>query len=273
MQLLRAEWRKHYAFREVWVGYLLGFAFLLLSIYMGNGSDTLKWFGIQQNIYTYGATLTAFLTVIGLSRLLCYETECNTSCLLRTAKNGLTGSYRAKLVLTVQYCVVVVAVIGMISIIVNGYRFGFAGASDIMTQGVYFSQVSMSNLAYCVVQYSFLLLGTLYFAGFILIVAAIVKRSAWIIVLCGGCFIASLGYYYIGYLWIQGTWLGRICDFLFYYGFSGFMLQESFSRLSAASGTLTGSWAQIWQPILFVIVMILIEFAAVWLLWRRKKRQ
>ncbi len=271
MQLLRAEWKKHRTFREAWVGYLLGFAFLLLSLYMESSSSGLKWFGVQQDIYTYGATLTAFLIVIGLSRLFCYERERNTSCLLRTTKNGLTNSYAAKISLTVQYCAVVVAVIGMLSIVVNGYKFGFAEALGQITEGVYFAQVPMSNLAYCIVQYIFLLLGALYFAGFVLIVATIVKQSTWVIILCGGCFIAFLGYYYVGYLWIQGTWFGRVCDFLFHYGFSGFMLQESFSRLSATSGMLMGNWAQIWRPILFVIVTIIIEFAAVWLLWKRKE--
>lgn len=272
MQLLRAEWKKHRAFREAWVGYLLGFAFLLLSLYMESSSGSLKWFGVQQNIYTYGATLTAFLIVIGLSRLFCYERERNVNCLLRTTKNGLADSYFAKIVLTVQYCAVVVAVIGMLSIIVNGYTFGFADASSQMTEGVYFAQVPMSNLAYCIVQYIFLLLGALYFAGFVLIVATIVKRSAGVIVLCGGCFIAFLGYYYVGYLWVQGTWFGWVCDFLLRYGFSGFMLQESFSRLSA-SGMLMGNWTQIWRPVFFVIVTIIIEFAAVWLLWKRKERR
>ncbi len=273
MHLLRAEWKKHCTFREVWIGYLLGFAFLSLSLYMEKDSSSLKWFGVQQNIYTYGATLTAFLIVIGLSRIFCYERERNTSCLLRTAKNGLMGTYAAKIILTVQYCAVVIAVIGILSIVVNGYRFGFADASGKMTQGVYFEEAPMSNLTYCIVQYIFLFLGALYFAGFVLVVATIAKRSAWVIVLCGGCYIAFLGYYYVGRYRIQGNWLGRICDFLFHYGFSGFMLQESYSRLSAAGSMPRGDWEQIWKPILFVIVAIMIEFAAVWLLWKRKERR
>jgi hypothetical protein len=273
MQLLRAEWKKHNTFREAWVGYILGFAFLLVSLYMARSSSELKWFGVQQNIYTYGATLTAFLIVIGLSRLFCYERERNMDCLLRSMKDGLSGSYTSKVVLTVQYCAIIVAIIVVFSIVANGSMFGFADAFGQMTEGVYFIQLPMSNLAYCMMQYIFLFLGTLYFAGFVLIVATIVKRSAWVIVLCGGCFIAFLGYCYVGYLWVQGSWFGGVCDFLFYYGFSGFMLQESFSRLSAESGMLIGSWTHIWRPIIIVAVMIFIEFVAVWLLWKRKERK
>jgi len=271
MHLLSAEWKKLRTFREVWVGYLLGFAFLSFSIYMEKDSSSLKWFGVQQNIYAYGATLTAFLIVIGLSHIFCYERERNTICLIRTAKNGLMDSYVAKIVLTVQYCAFVIAVIGILSIVVNGYRFGFADALGKMTEGVYFEEVPMSNLAYCIVQYVFLFLGALYFAGFVLIVAVIAKRSAWVITICGGCYIAFLGYYYVGQ--IQDNWLGRICNFLFQYGFSGFMLQESYSRLSATSVMPWGDWEQIWKPILFVIVATTFEFAAVWLLWKRKEQR
>lgn len=288
MQSLHAEWKKHRTFREAWVGYLLGFAFLLLSLYMQRGeqewwdaisSSIYSWQGwvvIQQDIYTYGATLTAFLIVIGLSRLLYCEQDCKVDCLLRTTKNGLADSYKAKIILTVQYCAVVVAVIGTLSIAVNGSWFGYADASAQMTKGVYFEQAPVSNLLYCVVQYIFLFLGALYLAGFVLLIASLIKRSAFVIFISGGCFIASLGYYYVGHSWIGGTWFDTICAFLFHYGFSGFMLQESFSRLSATSDIgwrCMGNWSFIWRPILFVLIMIIIEFAVTWALWRRKERR
>lgn len=53
------ELKKRRAFREVWIGYLLGGAFFLLALYQTSGRD--RWFLIQQDIYTYGDTLTAFL--------------------------------------------------------------------------------------------------------------------------------------------------------------------------------------------------------------------
>lgn len=282
MQLLHAEWRKQGSFRETWIGYILGLAFLLLSFYMERADfypvpeqyRWQYWGSMQQNIYSYGATLTAFLIVIGLSRLFCYERERNVGCLLRTAAKGLLGSYTSKTVLTIQYCAAVVAIIGILSIAVNGSAFAFAGALAPVTECRYFSGLPISNLTYCIVQYLFLLLGALYFAGFIQIVAMLVKRSTWVVVICGGCFMVSLGYYYVGLPWmIQGTWFEQMCDFLFYYGFSGFMLQESYSNLSDITGMMTGDWTQIWRPVLLVVIIVIAEFGAVWLLWRRKGRK
>ncbi len=58
MWSIRDEWKKHRAFREVWVGYLLGAAYLLFSLiqYWRYGFPSL-WFEIQQDIYLYGNTL------------------------------------------------------------------------------------------------------------------------------------------------------------------------------------------------------------------------
>lgn len=57
------------AFREVWVAYLLGGLYLLLGLYTEISEQNYsvlydaqqKWNFVQQNIYSYGATLTAFL--------------------------------------------------------------------------------------------------------------------------------------------------------------------------------------------------------------------
>ena len=72
------EAKKHLSFRETWVGYILAVGFLIISV--KNTVYTIpdvaeQWNNIFQDIYTYGATLSAFLVAIGISRIMCYEHE------------------------------------------------------------------------------------------------------------------------------------------------------------------------------------------------------
>ena len=84
--LISDEARKHRAFREVWVAYLLGGLYLLLGLYTEISDQNYsvrydaqqKWWFVQQNIRSYGATLTAFLLAVGLPRLVCCEKEYRT---------------------------------------------------------------------------------------------------------------------------------------------------------------------------------------------------
>ena len=182
--LISDEARKHRAFREVWVAYLLGGLYLLLGLYTEISEQNYsalydaqqKWLFVQQNIYSYGATLTAFLLAVGLPRLVCCEKEYRTADLVGTAALGRRCTWRAKTAFTVLYCAAVVFCIGAASLLVNGGAFGFEGARLPVAGCVYFADTAlppMSNLAYCALQYGFLFLGALYFAGFILIVAAL----------------------------------------------------------------------------------------------------
>ena len=270
MQFILDETRKHCSFREVWVGYLLGAIFLLISIFQDIQFET-RWFIIQQDIYAYGATLTAFLIAIGLSRLFCYEQERGTAGLIKTTKIGTFQVWKEKFIFSVVYCAIVVFLIGGLSLLIKGTQFGFENALSPVSESVYFHSIPLSNLAYCIIQYLLLFLGALYFAGFVVIVATITKRTALTIFLTGGTFIAFTGYYYVGRFWVQGNVLSKVLDFFFRFGFNGFMLQESYSWTSIIG--ISGDWPQVWKPILFVISMIAIEFTILWLLWRRKERK
>ena len=154
-----------------------------------------NWNFVQQNIYSYGATLTAFLLAVGLPRLVCCEKEYRTDKLVGTAALGRRYTWRAKTAFTVLYCAAVVFIIGAASLLVNGGAFGFKGALSPVAGCVYFADTAlppMSNLAYCAIQYGFLFLGALYFAGFILIVAALTRRTALSLFLCGGSYLLFL---------------------------------------------------------------------------------
>ena len=187
--LISDEARKHRAFREVWVEYQLSGLYLQQGQYTEISDQNYsvhydaqqKWNFVQQNIYSYGATLTAFLLAVGLPRLVCCEREYRTDDLVGTAALGRRYTWRAKTAFTVLYCAAVVFIIGAASLLVNGGAFGFEGALSPVAGCVYFADTAlppMSNLAYCALQYGFLLLGALYFAGFILIVAALTRRTA-----------------------------------------------------------------------------------------------
>ena len=145
------ELKKHRAFREVWIGYLLGGAFFLLALYQTSGRD--RWFLIQQDIYTYGDTLTAFLLVIGLSRLMCCEREYGTDRLIKTSERGLFLIWRVKALFAVAYCTIVVLVIGTVSLLLHGGQMGFQDALVPTTETSVpsFGPVPMTNLHYCII--------------------------------------------------------------------------------------------------------------------------
>ena len=110
--LISDEARKHRAFREVWVAYLLGGLYLLLGLYTEISDQNYsvrydaqqKWWFVQQNIRSYGATLTAFLLAVGLPRLVCCEKEYRTDNLVGTAALGHRYTWRAKTAFTVLIC-------------------------------------------------------------------------------------------------------------------------------------------------------------------------
>ena len=80
----------------------------------------------------------------------------------------------------------------------------------------------MSNLAYCALQYGFLFLGALYFAGFILIVAALTRRTALSLFLCGGSYLLFFAYSAVGFRLPE--FLRVPIDALYRFGFGGYLL-------------------------------------------------
>ena len=148
MPLIWNEARKQRAFREVWVGYLLAALLLFVFIYNDSGSLTVdlknSWYLIQQDIHRYVGALTAFLLVIGLSRLMCYETERNTSGLIGTATHGPNLTWGAKVGLSILYCVVIVLVLGIVNLGLHGALIGFQDAFMPASNCVYFESVPLS---------------------------------------------------------------------------------------------------------------------------------
>lgn len=271
MQLVLNEARKQRSFREVWVGCLLAILFLSVFIYSDSWDLNLNpgpiaWFQLQQDIHRYVGVLTAFLLVIGLSRLMCYETEQRTAGLVGTAAYGPSLTWRAKVGLSLLYCTAVVFVLGAVTLGIRGSLFGFQDAFAPVSECVHFESVPLPNLAYCIVQYGFLLLGALYFTGFILIVATLTKRTSFTIFLCGGIYLASLCYQFVIQFRLRGL-AEKICKAIFQFSFCGFMQLESYRWFE-----WTGQWGNVWKPIVFVLLATALELAVLWLLWRRKAK-
>ena len=273
MRLVLSEARKQRSFRETWVGYLLAILLLFVLIYTGLGELKFVaefgyyeqcWFTIQQDIRSYVGTFTAFLLVIGLSRLMCYETEQKTAGLVGTAAHGPTLTWRAKIGFSLIYCIVVVMALGIVTLGSHGAIIGFQGAFAPVSECLHFESVPLSNLAYCIVQYGFLLLGALYFTGFILIVATLTKHTSLTIFLCGGIYLASLCYQFVIEHRLRGL-TSQICKAIFQFSFCGFMQLESYRWFE-----WVGQWENVWKPIVFVLLATVLEFAVLWLLWRRR---
>ena len=276
--LISDEARKHRAVREVWVAYLIGGLYLLLGLYTEISEQNYsirypaeqKWYFLQSNIRSYGATLTAFLLAGGLPRLVCCEREYRTDDLVGTAALGRRYTWRAKTAFTVLYCAIVVFLIGAVSLLVNGGAFGFEDAFSPVISCVYFEDAAlppMSNLAYCALQYGFLFLGALYFAGFILIVAALTRRTALSLFLCGGSYLLFFAYSAVGFQ--MPDFLRMPLGVLYRFGFGGYLLLESYSWTSRG---FPGLWPDVWKPVLLGIGMILLEFFVFWRIWGRKAK-
>lgn len=272
---VRDEWRKHRAFREVWAGYLLGGAYLLFNLiqYWRYGSPS-SWFEIQQDIYLYGNMLTAFLIVMGLPRLMCCEQEYGTVHTIRVSERGTSLVWRSKALFTIVYCAAVVAVIGVVSLLFHGGFIGFRDALGSVAETAAFGSgpLPLSNLAYCALQYVFLFLGAVYFAGFVLLVAQLTQRTTFTIFLCGGVYLALLGCAVVGRFSIQEipqafSWIGLSFLLLQSVNFAGFMAQQNFSHL------FIRRWDDIWKPVVLVILLIAAEFGVSWLLWKRRAQK
>lgn len=277
MWSIKDELRKHRAFREVWAGYLLGAAYFLFNLrqYSRYGSPS-SWFEIQQDIYCYGNLLTAFLIVMGLPRLMCCEQEYGTVHTIRVSEQGTFLVWRSKALFAIGYCAAVVTVTGIVSLLVHGGLIGFRDALAPVSEAAAFGSgpLPLSNLAYCALQYVFLFLGAVYFAGFVLLTAQITQRTTLTISLCGGAYLVLFGYATVmwGATGTQATpkplvLIAALLQFLQNFNFAAFMAQQNFSHL------FIHEWGEIWKPVLLVILLIVAEFGASWWLWKRRARK
>ncbi len=277
MGLLLDEVRKHRANREVWVSILVcclfnGISLMTLRADLRPLPDEFTWqywYHIQQDIHSFGAMTMAILLTVSLPRIFCCEIELRTDRLVRTSAHGCRKVWTAKMLYAVLYCTTVVFVLCTITLLADGSAFGFRGALSPVTDSMYWSADGlppMSNLAYCILQYGFLLLGSLYYAGFVMLISILTRRTALSIFICGGIWTLLYGYGLREF----NPFLVSSLDTVFCYSFGSFMDQSGFSYAFAGEDPV---WANLWKPILFVLFMIAAEVGLSWLIWRRRAKK
>lgn len=187
--LLAAEARKHRALREVPVALVLALVYFILNAEPQNPVQDQRtlWFLTQQDIRAGVGTGVAFLTAVGLPRLMTCERELGTGELIRSSRRGAAYTFGAKLGYAAIYCLLSVLLGMVFGLGVSGSGFGFEGAFEPVEEALYYDvslTPGLTNIGYCLLQYLFFYVGALYFAAFVLLVAALTRRTALTVGLC-----------------------------------------------------------------------------------------
>ena len=125
--LLAAEARKHRALREVPVTLVLALVYFILNAEPQNPVQDQRtlWFLTQQDIRVGVGTGAAFLTAVGLPRLVTCERELGTGELIRSSRRGTAYTFGAKLGYAAIYCLLSVLLGMVFGLGVSGSGFGF----------------------------------------------------------------------------------------------------------------------------------------------------
>ena len=283
--LLAAEARKHRALREVPVTLVLALVYFILNAEPQNpvqGQRTL-WFLTQQDIRAGVGTGVAFLTAVGLPKLVTCERELGTGELIRSSRRGAVYTFGAKLGYAAIYCLLIVLLGMVFGLGVSGSGFGFEGAFEPVEEAFYYDvnlTPGLTNIGYCLLQYLFFYVGALYFAAFVLLVAALTRRAALTVglctllyvygVLCNTSIIVSL---------VGGS---RIADAAYVLNLllpTGFITYESFNALYfdphfmpySHRGT-GGDLGYVWIALLYAFAVTALIVFALWRVYRRRDR-
>ena len=288
--LLAAEARKHRALREVPVALVLALVYFILNAEPQNPVQDQRtlWFLTQQDIRAGVGTGVAFLTAVGLPRLVTCERELGTGELIRSSRRGAAYTFGAKLGYAAIYCLLSVLLGMVFGLGVSGSGFGFEGAFEPVEEAVYYDvslMPGLTNIGYCLLQYLFFYVGALYFAAFVLLVAALTRRAVLTVGLC------TLLYVY-GVLCNTGiitslvitSLVGdsRIADAAYVLNLllpTGFITHESFNALyfdphfmpySHRGGG--GDLGHVWIALLYAFAVTALIVFALWRVYRRRDR-
>lgn len=166
---------------------------------------------------------------------------------------------------------------------VSAGGYGFKGAFEPVAEAQYYSvrlTPGLTNIGYCLLQYLFFYVGALYFAAFVLLVAALTRRAALTVglctllyvygVLCNTSIIVSL---------VGGS---RIADAAYMLNLllpTGFITHESFNALYfdphfmpySHRGT-GGDLGYVWIALLYAFAVTALIVFALWRVYRRRDR-
>ena len=283
--LLAAEARKHRALREVPVALVLALVYFILNAEPQDPVQDQRtlWFLTQQDIRGGVGTGVAFLTAVGLPRLVTCERELGTGELIRSSRRGAAYTFGAKLGYAAIYCLLSVLLGMVFGLGVSGSGFGFEGAFEPVAEAFYYDvnlTQGLTNIGYCLLQYLFFYVGALYFAAFVLLVAALTRRAVLTVglctllyvygVLCNTSIIVSL---------VGGS---RIADAAYVLNLllpTGFITHESFNALYfdphfmpySHRGT-GGDLGYVWIALLYAFAVTALIVFALWRVYRRRDR-
>ena len=148
--LLAAEARKHRALREVPVTLVLALVYFILNAEPQNPVQDQRtlWFLTQQDIRAGVGTGVAFLTAVGLPRLVTCERELGTGELIRSSRRGAAYTFGAKLGYAAIYCLLSVLLGMVFGLGVSGSGFGFEGAFEPVEEALYHARRSLPHKHY-----------------------------------------------------------------------------------------------------------------------------
>ncbi len=280
--LLLGEARKHLAFREVWVALALTLVYFVLFAKPMSDVET-RWLITQHEIYRMGNIGVAFMLITTLPRLVTCEGDYGTRALICASRHGARDTFRAKLGYAAVCCLACVLLAMVFGLGVSAGGYGFKGAFEPVAEAQYYSvrlTPGLTNIGYCLLQYLFFYVGALYFAAFVLLVAALTRRAALTVGLC------TLLYVY-GVLCNTGvmvtlvgdSWLINAAYVLNLLLPTGFITHESFNALYfdphlmpySHRGT-GGDLGYVWIALLYAFAVTALIVFALWRVYRRRDR-
>ena len=280
--LLLDEARKHLAFREVWVALALTLVYFAVFAKPMSNVET-RWLITQHEIYRMGNIGVAFMLITTLPRLVTCEGDYGTRALICAFRHGARDTFRAKLAYAAAYCLACVLLAMVFSLGVSAGGYGFDGAFEPVAEAQYYSvrlTQGLTNIGYCLLQYLFFYVGALYFAAFVLLVAALTRRAVLTVGLC------TLLYVY-GVLCNTGIIVSlvggsRIADAAYVLNLllpTGFITHESFNALYfdphfmpySHRGT-AGDLGYVWIALLYAFAVTALIVFALWRVYRRRDR-
>lgn len=277
--LLAAEARKHRALREVPVALVLALVYFILNAEPQNPVQDQRtlWFLTQQDIRAGVGTGVAFLTAVGLPRLVTCERELGTGELIRSSRRGTAYTFGAKLGYAAIYCLLSVLLGMVFGLGVSGSGFGFEGAFEPVADALYYDvnlTPGLTNIGYCLLQYLFLYVGTLYYAALVLLIAALCRRAVPAVILSGGLHVFSM----LGSTDTIGRFLGYdIGNAAFRLHLllpGGFVLHDSFNtRCWSSLPQCAASLSCVWKPLVFALAMTAALVLALWMLYKRRDKR
>ena len=277
--LLAAEARKHRALRVVPVALVLALVYFILNAEPQNPVQDQRtlWFLTQQDIRAGVGTGVAFLTAVGLPRLVTCERELGTGELIRSSRRGTAYTFGAKLGYAAIYCLLSVLLGMVFGLGVSGSGFGFEGAFEPVAEALYYDVTltpGLTNIGYCLLQYLFLYVGTLYYAALVLLIAALCRRAVPAVILSGGLHVFSM----LGSTDTIGRFLGYdIGNAAFRLHLllpGGFVLHDSFNtRYWSSLPQHAASLGCVWKPLAFALAMTAALVLALWMIYKRRDKR